>query len=361
MGRARRGGQPRVALDAAGHDGLRAVAPLPRSSSVVRGRGRARRRVLRIGAGEGEWATGGRHLHIRHRGGELLPGRVGGRVVTRAAHRADGRPSGATARLGRAANVRPVERVRLARARVPQHARARCRCGRHRVRAPSCARGAHRRRRGGGRARDGRRGRAAHRRRVPGRARALQLPVRRTAQARPAGRRAVRNRPKRVECAVRSAPHPSVDLPRSDGFRSRARTAARSSGAGGGGRGVVRDDGRDGCAVGLGRVVRVPAAGRSAFGLAHRRRPAGHRPVRHRARRSSRCAGSRGGHPLRPLSGVEARHRVFGERGRDQHRGGSARDARFQLRHRRAPALYAARFLANDAGGKAEPRRRRCR
>ncbi|MFR3092351.1 MAG: thiamine pyrophosphate-binding protein, partial [Eggerthella lenta] len=29
MGRARRGGQPRVALDAAGHDGLRAVAPLP--------------------------------------------------------------------------------------------------------------------------------------------------------------------------------------------------------------------------------------------------------------------------------------------------------------------------------------------
>ncbi|MFQ9676891.1 MAG: hypothetical protein ACLRZO_08335 [Eggerthella lenta] len=202
---------------------------------------------------------------------------------------------------------------------------------------------------------------AAHRRRVPGRARALQLPVRRTAQARPAGRRAVRNRPKRVECAVRSAPHPSVDLPRSDGFRSRARTAARSSGAGGGGRGVVRDDGRDGCAVGLGRVVRVPAAGRSAFGLAHRRRPAGHRPVRHRARRSSRCAGSRGGHPLRPLSGVEARHRVFGERGRDQHRGGSARDARFQLRHRRAPALYAARFLANDAGGKAEPRRRRCR
>nr|WP_232329685.1 thiamine pyrophosphate-binding protein [Eggerthella lenta] len=210
-------------------------------------------------------------------------------------------------------------------------------------------------------ARDGRRGRAAHRRRVPGRARALQLPVRRTAQARPAGRRAVRNRPKRVECAVRSAPHPSVDLPRSDGFRSRARTAARSSGAGGGGRGVVRDDGRDGCAVGLGRVVRVPAAGRSAFGLAHRRRPAGHRPVRHRARRSSRCAGSRGGHPLRPLSGVEARHRVFGERGRDQHRGGSARDARFQLRHRRAPALYAARFLANDAGGKAEPRRRRCR
>lgn len=62
-----------------------------------------------------------------------------------------------------------------------------------------------------------------------------------------------------------------------------------------------------------------------------------------------------------PLSGVEARHRVFGERGRDQHRGGSARDARFQLRHRRAPALYAARFLANDAGGKAEPRRRRCR
>ena len=169
------------------------------------------------------------------------------------------------------------------------------------------------------------------------------------------------NRPKRVECAVRSAPHPSVDLPRSDGFRSHARTAARSSGAGGGGRGVVRDDGRDGCAVGLGRVVRVPAAGRSAFGLAHRRRPAGHRPVRHRVRRSIRCAGSRGGHPLRPLSGVEARHRVLGERGRDQHRGGSARDARFQLRHRRAPALHAARFLANDAGGKAEPRRRRCR
>ena len=65
---------------------------------------KARRRVLRIGAGEGEWATGGRHLHIRHRGGELLPAVLGGRS-SRAAHHADGRPSSATARLGRAANV----------------------------------------------------------------------------------------------------------------------------------------------------------------------------------------------------------------------------------------------------------------